>query len=177
MVKTTKTNIEKPHGKNGRKKKIDKYNVYQKFCEWFFAPVSERNGISTQGEFAKQNGVNINTITKWKKRDDFKGIIKSKRKSWGQERTGNVVASLYKRILKYGQAYDVELWLALIEGWDKKKVTELREKLEIGDDDIRSLIKYLPKDKQKEFYETITKLLAEARRAKGNAESLSDDDI
>lgn len=176
MKKKIAKNVEKRGRKKG-KTNADKYNIYIKFCEWFFAPASEREGISTQGEFAEKYKVNMNTISRWKKRDDFKVIIKDKRKAWGQERTGNVVASLYKRIIKYGMAYDVELWLALIEGWDKKKVTELREKLEIGDDDIRSLIKYLPKDKQTQFYDTITKLLAEARRAKGNADSLSDDDI
>ena len=76
-----------------------------------------------------------------------------------------VMADMRKRIKKIGKADEVELWLAYSKGWDRKKILEIKPPLEFGEGDIRVLISKLPKDKQKTYYVTLAKLIADAQEA------------
>lgn len=170
--KTQKQNPKKGRGRNGRQDKIDKIDVFDAFCYWIVRTTEERAEEKlpkTQQEFAKKHKVIEATLSKWKKQSDYEATRMAKMQEKLASKTPDVLQALYTRIKKYGMAYEVELWLAYVEGWDKKKVLEMTNKVEFGDGDIRALVQNLPKKKQKLFYDTITKLLieAEASRAEG----------
>lgn len=74
--------------------------------------------------------------------------------------TPDVLEGLYNRCVKYGMATDVELWLAYVEGWNKKQVLEHMAEVKLGKDDIRTLVDLLPEEDQKHFYNTLTDLIA-----------------
>ena len=63
-------------------------------------------------------------------------------------------------------AYDVELFLLYVEKWDRKHILEILSEVKLSDNDIRTLVDLLPKDKQKLFYDTLTNLIAEAESAR-----------
>ena len=77
--------------------------------------------------------------------------------------TSDVLTGLKKRCIKYGMAYDVELFLLYVEKWDRKHVLEILGEIKLGDNDIRTLVDLLPEDKQQKFYVTLTDLIAEAK--------------
>lgn len=143
--------------------------AYEAFLYWsVLTPQIRRSeGLpKSQKAFAEKYHINEDTITDWKKRPEFHGQQMEKLKNTLQQETPGVMFDLRKRIKKYGMGLDIELWLAYVEGWDKKKILEMRETLQFGDNDIRELLAHLPEKKQKEFYDLITKLFTEAEAAK-----------
>lgn len=187
-----KNQIQKGEGVKSEKSSDDdapyKLKVYHKFVEFYSLPDPEQAEFlsipyndklkkferpATLKEFAKAYGVHQDTLTNWKKRDDFIVAVDSKRREWGKDRTANVLSSLYRRCIKYGMSYDVETYLAFYEGWDKKKVIEASG-TKFDMDDIRALIAPLPKDKQEKFYAVITQIITEAQSARGDSEVQGD---
>lgn len=158
----------------------DKINVFDAFCYWIVRTAEERvkeDLPKNQNEFAALHKVNITTLGRWKKQDDYEVTRLEKIREKLKDQTPDVLEALLKRIKKYGMGYEVELWLAYVEGWDKKKVLEMTGKVEFGDGDIRALIQYLPKEKQKIFYDTITKLLIEAETNRAEGKDTRDNGI
>jgi len=167
--KTKKQNTKKGRGRNGRQDKIDKINVFDAFCYWIVRTSDERveeKLPKTQQEFAKKHKVIEATLSNWKKQADYEATRHEKMQQKLADKTPEVLDGLFTRCKRYGMAYEVELWLAYVEGWDKKKVLEMTGKIEFGDGDIRALVEHLPKAKKKLFYDTITKLLIEAETNK-----------
>ena len=159
-------------GKISKKDQVNKLDVFDLFCYWSVRTPDERKTEKlpdTQQEFAKKYKISEVSLSNWKKRDDYTGPRNSKMQEKLAGKTPEVLEGLFKRCQRYGKADEVELWLAYVEGWDKKKVLEMTGKIEFGDGDIRALVEHLPKTKQKLFYDTITKLLieAETNRAAG----------
>lgn len=174
-------------GKN-KKDTLYKNEVYKNFVEYYALPDPDKCAFleiafdtklkkyveePTMKLFAKKFGVHTNTLTGWKKREDFLSAVDRRRKEWGMDRTSNVLSALYRRCIQYGMSYDVETYLAYFEGWDKKKAIEAPT-TKFGMDDIRAIIAPLPKDKQEKFYAIITQIITEAESARGDSEVQGD---
>lgn len=160
-----------------------KAEIYKKFVHFYSLPDPDKCeflGIErdtkgkyiqrpTQSMFAKKFGVSDDTLSIWKKRENFAKEVDKEQMDWGLDKVGNVLASLYRRCLDYGKAEDVELFLAYYKGWDKKQVVAMQREI-FSMDDLRALIGVLPQEKQEAFYETISNIITEAELARGSSE-------
>jgi len=140
--------------------------VYAKFVRFVAAPnpdkcemlgipyVEEKKQYASRPTlqlFAEKFGVHVQTLYAWKKREEFYEGVNVVRSEWGKGQTADVLAALYRRCVQYGNAYDVELWLAYFENWDRKQV--VRHVMDsFTADDLRTIISALPKEKQDEAY-------------------------
>lgn len=143
-----------------------KKDVYDRFINWVAMDKEERGkeGLPTMSSFASKYGVRNETLTAWQKRPEFLDLKREAQILKLQIDTSDVLTGLKKRCIKYGMAYDVELFLLYVEKWDRKHVLEILSEVKLGDEDIRTLVDGLPEDKQKKFYVTLTELIAEAKQ-------------
>lgn len=90
--------------------------------------------IKTQKEFAENFEVDQDTLTLWNE----KLPSNSEPPDWAKDMNSNVIASLYRGILKKGDADKVKIWLQYVIGWvpktetkieDSRETTKLRNKL------------------------------------------------
>lgn len=153
---------------------VIKQHVYTRFarfmavpdpdkCEMLGIPIDEKTGKMlrrpTLKEFAKHEGVSDDTLTLWKKKKEFQTAVAAYRREWGTELTSNIMGALYRNCIMRGNAYDVELWLAYMENWDRKQVIKVvQEKFDA--DDLRAIIARLPKEEQDKWYVTIGELIS-----------------
>lgn len=162
--------LNKPH----------KNALYLKFIEYSSLPDGEKadylaiekdpktghyKSKPTQKLFAAKFGLSEDTLSLWKKREGFAVAVDMKRKEWGLNLIPNVLASLYRRCVKYGMAYDVETFLSYYTGWSRT------QKVDMGNtkftmDDVRALIAPLPKADQEKYYAILTDIVTgtESRR-------------
>ena len=96
-------------------------HAYLDLIEWIAKPEPLREP-RTQGEFAKKYQVGQDTISLMKQRDGFWDEVMKKRKTWGKERTPNVILGLYRKAIKEGNAGEVKLWLQVFEEFAEKTV-------------------------------------------------------
>jgi len=139
-----------------------KSSEYFKFIQWFALPMNEREeiyGCKTQAQFAMKYDVHPDTLSDWKKRDDFDKRIQKIRDDWGREHTGSVFAGWRNSCVK-GNPYSIELWLSYFLGWDKTQI--VKQVQEFTKEDLLTLIKVLPENKQQQFYDTVNKIIIEA---------------
>jgi len=101
--------------KNKTRQKLRHQYEYADFVQWIALPKSLRSP-KTQRELAKKFGVGEDTLSEWKNREDFWNEVEKKRKSWGKERTPNVLMGLYTRAIKSGDPQSVRLWYEIVEG-------------------------------------------------------------
>lgn len=182
--KTGVTNTPSPFYDKGD---VFKKQVFDDFVTFIASPDVEKaemfeiqkdergryRSIPNQNDFAKRYGVSKDTLSRWKGRRDFIEAVDLKRKQWGLDKVPNVLAALYARCVKYGMAYDVETYLAYFANWSRTQVLKhVQEKFDA--DDIRALLAPLPKEKQDEFFTTLTNILAEAEIHGGIAKIESD---
>lgn len=97
------------------KKRVRNLYEYVDFIEWISLPKDCRSP-TTQRELASKFGIGEDTLSDWKQRDDFWEEVEKKRKSWGKERTPNVLQGLYKKATKTGDPRAVRLWYEIVEG-------------------------------------------------------------
>lgn len=145
--------------------------AYADFVRWSILTKLERKAEKapdTQGQFATKWNIAPDTIVDWKKRADYPKLRGEAFRGKLAAEIPEVMADLRKRIKKYGIGLDVELYLAYAEGWDKKKVVEIKPTNDFGPGDIRALLAKLPKEKQKLYYGTLAKLIADATDADDN---------
>jgi hypothetical protein len=178
MATTRKLN-KKP-SKAGKKPKVEKSKsekffterpvylkeAYADFIRWSILTPTEKKKEKepkTQKAFALKWNISEKTIVDWKARGDYEERRGREFKHKLALEEPQIMESLVKRIHKYGQAMDVELWYALVKGWDKKKVLEIKDPVIFGEGDIRVLIQRLPKKDQQEYFNTLAKLLAKAK--------------
>lgn len=154
--------------RNGGARNLYKGNIFERFVEWIALPTADRQriGIPTQKDFAKKYNVHQTTLTGWKRNDNFGSLKQEAQILRLQNDTADVLEGLKNRCVKYGMAYDVELFLLYVEKWDRKHVLEILGEIKLGDNDIRTLVDLLPEEKQKVFYDTLTNLIAEAESAR-----------
>lgn len=96
---------------------------YLEFARFNSYPKKEREelyGFATAKDFGAKYDVGEVTLSLWKKEDNFWQIVDSHRKKWFKERTPEVLLSLYRTILKKGNAAEIALWLKYIEEWTEK---------------------------------------------------------
>jgi hypothetical protein len=148
-----------------------KKDVFARFIDWSTLTKKERQkvGIETAKAFAKKYDITEKTLVDWKKRPDFLDLKREAQILKMCEDTPDVLEGLKQRCIRYGMAYDVELFLLYVEGWDRKHVLEILGEVKLGDNDIRSLVELLPENKRAQFYETLANLVAEAEYARANA--------
>jgi hypothetical protein len=152
MPKNKKNNTQyKP-----RKKPVQKEAEYQEVVR--FTAISrvfreKEFGYNSDGDFAKKYKVNPSTLSAWKKDNNFWNEVKNLTKTWGKDRTPDVILALYKKIIKDGGAAEVKLWLQYVDGWDEKSDVNVHYTLlkEIQDTN-RSIFKMAEEedDKRKE---------------------------
>ena len=165
MIKATKTKTSR-----GGTRTPYKNDVYGRFIEWIAMDTEERYNIKIKNlsAFAKKYGVKNGTLTLWQKRPEFLELKREAQILKLQLATSDVLTGLKKRCIRYGMAYDVELFLLYVENWDRKHVLEILGEIKLGDNDVRTLVNFLPEEKQKKFYDVLTELLAEAEYARTN---------
>jgi len=103
--------------KKTKKKKPRLSYEYDDFIEWIALPNKLRKP-KTQRELARKFGIGEDTLSDWKQREGFWEEVEKKRKSWGKERTPNVLLGLYKKASETGDPRAVRLWFEVVE--DKK---------------------------------------------------------
>ncbi len=162
MIKAQKRNnkggVPKPYKKD----------VYARFIDWQAQTSKEREkvGLPYAKDFAKKYGIREATLSEWKKRPEFHELKREAQILKLSDDTSDVLDGLKRRCIRYGMAYDVELFLLYVERWDRKHVLEILSEVKLGDNDIRTLIDGLPEEKQKRFYDTLTELIADAEQAR-----------
>lgn len=158
---------------------VVKADIYQKFVEFMSMPDPDKAALfnipkdekgkyermPTLQDFALKFGVHPNTLTAWKARADFGPGVLSRRMAWGANLTPNVLAALYRRCIQFGRSEDVESWLAIMEGFDRKKGNPMIEVNNFTVNDLRVLVAALPKEKQDQFHATLSNIIVEARNA------------
>ena len=93
-----------------------KINEYERFIAWIALPSAARQP-STQGELAKELGVEEATLSDWKKRDDFWPRVRETIGLWARGKTPDVVEGLYKRAAKTGDPGAAKLWMQAFDGF------------------------------------------------------------
>lgn len=161
MITAKKSETKRGGTKNRAPNKKD---AYMRFVQWsaWTSQMRKDNGLPTVTSFCEKYGINIDTTTDWKKRADFAQLKREAQIEWLGDATSDVLAGLKDRCVKYGMAYDVELYLLYVEGWDRKRVIELMGEVKLGNNDLRAVIDLLPEHKRTKFYGLLTELVAEA---------------
>lgn len=108
---------ENKKGKKGNKKEAE----YFAFIDFISKTELEKEG-KNQNDFAEEYGVNIATLSLWKKRPDFYREVEKRRRVWGRDRTGEIMGYLYNQIRgsKKPTGRDVMVWLQYFEGFAPK---------------------------------------------------------
>lgn len=145
-------------------------DVFIEFVKWSVMTKQERQAakLPTAKLLAEKYDLHPSQLSRWKQREDFRMHKEEYQRDKLQELTPDVLGAFFNRCVKYGISSDIELWLALVEKWDKKKVIEHKE-VRFGLNDVRVLTANLTPDRQKHFRVTLAKLLAEATQAEEKA--------
>jgi len=104
--------------------------------------------IKTQAEFAKEFEVSEHTLSKWKQRADFWEEVEKEWNRWGREKTSNVIASFYRKVMQENATTDYKLWFQYFLGWSEKVRGEIGGELKI-------IHEYVEPDKSKTQSEDI----------------------
>ena len=100
---------------------------YKAFVRFYSMPTPykiKEFGYDTEGSFAKEHNVAQDTLTEWKKREDFNKDVDTQLMKWGANKTPDVLAALFRTILKDGKAGEVKLWLQFIKGLKECMILE-----------------------------------------------------
>lgn len=139
--------------------------VYDEFIVWFACPKAERKaalGAETMIQFAEKHQVSERTLTNWKKRADFIPRVRDLRKTWGQERVGEVLDAVYKASVK-GNPLAQKLYLQYVDEFSEKTELELKNQAPtFSVDDVRFIIEQLPEPLKSKHYGYIRELLDDA---------------
>ena len=100
-----------------------KPGVKNSFIEWCALPDPLRDP-KTQRDFAKQHGVSEVTLSHWREDDDFWQEVERRIRKWGKDKVPNVIASLYRGVIRDKKAGEVKLYLEWITNWREKTEIE-----------------------------------------------------
>jgi tRNA splicing endonuclease len=147
---------------------IVKSGLFDIFAQWMALPIDDRKtlGIVTLGDFVERYKVDRKTLYNWRQKPEFQALKRQHLRQWAQELTPHVIKSLFKRTLRqdFANPKDTELWLQYIEDFNpKQEVNHTVEGQGFTEAHIKILISYLPENEQREFYDTITKLIERAK--------------
>ena len=116
---------------NPTKNRLKHPAIFEEFVKWIALPDPFKQP-QTQGEFAEKYKIGRETLSDWKQREGFWEAVKEERIKWGKERTPNVIAGLYRKAVRDGNASEAKLWLQYIEGWAEEQKIDIHGK-EIGE--------------------------------------------
>lgn len=102
----------------GRSLKLAEYYLFVKFI----ATPKHFRDLKTQLEFQIQYNVAHSTLANWKKDPNFWEDVNRAIKEWAKEKTPDVIAAVYARIMKTGDSMAARLWLQYIQGWAEDNV-------------------------------------------------------
>lgn len=94
----------------------------QAFIDWIAIPKVAREPKNYK-DFAKQIGVNQDTLTDWKHLIGFWQEVQKEQKEYFKEETTEVLSGLLQRA-KTGKAPEVKLFLQYFEGFSEKRTIE-----------------------------------------------------
>ena len=97
----------------GRSLKLAEYYLFVQFV----ATPKHFRDLKTQLEFQIQYNVAHSTLANWKKDPNFWEDVNRAIKEWAKEKTPDVIAAVYARIMKTGDPMAARLWLQYIQGW------------------------------------------------------------
>jgi hypothetical protein len=162
MIKATKSNskgVDKV-----RRESVNKKDVYARYIDWIALTNEERKkiGLPTQKSFCEKYGINTTTVCLWQDRPEFSELKRKAQVKKLSLETSDVLEGLKNRCVKYGMAYDIELFLLYVEDWNREHILKLKGEVKLGADDLRSIIDLLPVPKRAKFYDVLTELIAEA---------------
>jgi len=109
--------------KRGVYKKAD-YKVFVKFYAMASIVRQEEYGFKTEQDFAKHYELEQDTLTNWKKREEFNNDVDIQLQKWGAGKIPNVLLSLYRTVMRDGKAAEVKLYYQLVKGWKEGMVLE-----------------------------------------------------
>lgn len=103
-----------------------KPEVYLEFVR-FIATLPNFRKLQTQEEFAKEYGVNVWTLTQWKKRDGFWDSVREERKvMMKNDMIPNIIMAVYRKALRDGSSKEAKLLLELGGEYEEKRVIDNR---------------------------------------------------
>ena len=130
-AKKTKSPTQINHNKKPLTKKeqkgIENLRNPDKYLDFvrFIATPDNFKEIKTQKEFAKEHGVNVWTLSEWKKRDGFWDLVAEERKLMMKENmTSKIIMAVYRTVLREGNAKEAKLLLELSGDYQEKKTVE-----------------------------------------------------
>lgn len=149
---------------------LRKANLYNEFVLWSAMPPVERVrlGIEHQRDFAEYYQLEESTLSRWKRRADFRDCVREILKSWAFDRTPDVVQAIYRSALK-GSSDSQRMWLQYFEGWSEKQTVQHSVVAQMTPRDIRFVIQGMPDPYKDKFYGYIREIIdtAVALREKG----------
>ena len=130
--------------KTPKKKALSKPDVFREFVIWM-SVIEPLRKPKTQQEFAQKFGVSPDTLTDWKKRDDLWQGVKEEQKTWALEKTANIMAKFYQKIMQSGRAADFKLWFQYFLGWNERNETEIDDQTQKLEELSRSIREIMEK--------------------------------
>jgi len=97
--------------------RVQHKDLFLDFIEWHVQP-REMRTPKTQGEYALMNGLSMDTLTDWKKRDGFETEVQYRRIQFFREYTTDICYALVQKALT-GNTAAVRLFLRLFEGFER----------------------------------------------------------
>ncbi|MFA7308848.1 MAG: hypothetical protein WC045_02130 [Patescibacteria group bacterium] len=140
-----------------------KKDVYADFFAWSLLSQIEKHtaGVATAEAFAKKHNLTPSHLSRWKQRDDFRDNLHREQVFRIMEFKPDILHALTEQCIKHGKASDVELWLRYFEGWDSKNPVKTEPPVRFTPDDFKSMIEFLPPEKQHEHYVALARLRAD----------------
>lgn len=96
---------------------------WQEFARFCAMPKKSREkeyGYWQFKTFAEKHDMSNETLTDWRKEEEFWQEVNKNRKIWFKDKTPEVIQALYRTILKDGKASEVMAWFKLIEEYTEK---------------------------------------------------------
>jgi len=126
-------------------RRIYKKEEYEEYADFIALPRLLRKkefGFWSDADFAHKYDISAWTLVEWKKKDFFWRDVRKRLKIWGRSRTPDVLLSLYKNAVQYGNASEASLWFKIFEGFSEKVDINIssRKAVESIQQDIRKLI-------------------------------------
>lgn len=138
--------MNKPYSPNKAVKsayRIAEYNEFVRFTAFpKFLRVKEF-GIKTDAEFGKKYHLSKDTVTDWKRSDEFWDSVTATWKRWGKDRTPDVILGIYRKASMTGDAGAAKLWMEVIEDFKERGEVEhslSRKTLKDIQDNMRRLV-------------------------------------
>jgi len=82
-------------------------------------------GYITDGDFAKKFKLNPCTLTEWRKSPDFWDQVKNRLRELFKDKIPDVMAGVYKKIVKDGSAAEAKFFMQWVDDWKEKSETNI----------------------------------------------------